>query len=51
MTMTINIVSFAGTVGGRFFVISVCAIKKSTKLAYVTIDLFITALAYLEKVQ
>ncbi len=50
MTMTNDIESFAETVGWGFFVIAGYAVKKS-KLAYVTIDLFIAVLAYWEKAQ
>jgi uncharacterized membrane protein (Fun14 family) len=50
MIMATDLVPFAGTVGGGFFVglITGYAIKKVIKLAAVIVGLFIAALAYLE---
>jgi uncharacterized membrane protein (Fun14 family) len=48
--MITDLTSFAGTVGGGFFIglITGYAIKKVIKLAAVIVGLFIAALAYLE---
>jgi uncharacterized membrane protein (Fun14 family) len=50
MITTANIASFAGTIGGGFFLgfIAGYTIKKVIKLAAVIIGLFIAALAYLK---
>jgi uncharacterized membrane protein (Fun14 family) len=50
MTAVADLMQFAGTIGGGFFVglLAGYAIKKVTKIAAVIIGLFIAALAYLE---
>ena len=50
MTAVTDLMPFAGTIGGGFFVglLAGYAIKKIIKIAAVIVGLFIAALAYLE---
>ena len=50
MITTADLMPFAGTIGGAFFVglVAGYAIKKIIKIAAVIVGLFIAALAYME---